>query len=142
MFTSRRNPAAQYKAVEVESEALRNDPHSLITLLFDAAITATFLAKQEMENGNIAKKGIAISKAIDVIDNGLKAALNFDEGGDIAIKLASLYDYLGTRLLHANLKNDTAALDEVGRLLSEIRSAWLEIGSRPVASPAADNDRA
>jgi flagellar protein FliS len=38
--------------------------------------------------------------------------------------LASLYDYMQRRLLHANLKNDTAAIDEVAELLRDLKQAW------------------
>jgi flagellar protein FliS len=41
-----------------------------------------------------------------------------------------------TRLVHANLNNDAAALSEVGRLLGEIKSAWEEIADDPAAVSA------
>ena len=39
-----------------------------------------------------------------------------------------------TRTIRANLKNDPAALDEVGRLLAELRSAWAEIAQDPAVA--------
>ncbi len=75
----------------------------------------------------IADKGASISKAIDIISNGLKASLDHDKGGEIAARLEALYDYMVTRLLQANLKNDLKALEEVSGLLEEIHSAWREI---------------
>ena len=48
-------------------------------------------------------------------------------GGDLAERLAALYEYMNQRLLFANLKNNVAALDEVGELLASLREAWAEI---------------
>ena len=61
-----------------------------------------------------------------------------DAGGPLAKQLAALYDYASLRLLQANLKNDHAALDEVGRMLADLRDAWAQIGARaPVAKSEA-----
>ncbi|MBL8416354.1 MAG: flagellar export chaperone FliS [Propionivibrio sp.] len=127
MFGSPRNPVAAYASIGVETSVPTADPHQLIMLLFEGAKIAISAAKLNMTQGNIAQKGSSISKAIDIITNGLKASLNYDEGGDLSQKLGALYDYMTQRLLWANLKNDTATLDEVMRLLSELHAAWAQI---------------
>ena len=75
------------------------------------------------------QKGHVSDEAIDIIANGLKASLDIDAGGKLAEQLSALYDYMVRRLLSANLENNSAALDEVLRLLGEIHSAWTEIGT-------------
>jgi len=127
MFGNFGNPVAAYKSVGVGSSVATADPHQLIALLFDGAQAAIATASGEMARGNIGPKGAAISKAIDIIENGLKASLNMEVGGELPDKLNALYDYMIARLLHANLKNDLAALDEVTGLLGEIHGAWNEI---------------
>ena len=127
MFGNFGNPVSAYKSVGVDSSVTTADPHQLISLLFEGAKAAIATAKGEMARGNIPQKGAAISKAIDIIDNGLNASLNMDVESDLPEKLNALYDYMVTRLLYANLKNDSAALDEVAALLGEIHSAWIEI---------------
>ena len=89
-----------------------------------------------------AAKGSAISKAISIIDNGLRASLDKEAGGEIAANLDALYDYMSRRLLHANLKNDVTIIDEVHGLLADLRGAWVEIGDKvqqpqQVAAPTA-----
>jgi len=42
----------------------------------------------------------------------------------LAQNLSSLYDYMVKRLVFANLNNDMAALDEVARLLADLKDAW------------------
>lgn len=127
MFGSPRNPVAAYASVGVETSVPTADPHQLILLLFEGAKIAISAAKMHMAQGNIAEKGSSISKAIDIITNGLNASLDHEAGGDLTIKLGALYDYMAQRLLWANLKNDAAALDEVMRLLSELHGAWAQI---------------
>ena len=53
----------------------------------------------------------------------------------MAQNLSSLYAYMCVRLAHANLTNDMEALDEVARLLGELKEAWDNI--RQLAQPAA-----
>jgi len=127
MFGMMRSPAESYAKVGVEAAVESSDPHRLILMLFDGVITAVSLARIHMKSGDIAQKGMATSKAIDLITNGLLASLDMSAGGDLAERLAALYEYMTQRLLFANLKNNVAALDEVGELLASLREAWAEI---------------
>ena len=127
MFGSPRNPVSAYASVSLETSVAAANPHQLIVLLLEGAKLAILSAKGHMVQGNIVEKGSAISKAIDIISNGLKASLDQEAGGDIAIKLDALYEYMTQRLLWANIKNDPAALDEVSQLLGEILETWRQI---------------
>lgn len=141
MFTSQLNPLKAYENVGLETAVQSASPHKLILMLFDGAKQALLTAHVAMEMGDIPRKGMSISKAIDIIINGLRASLNLEAGGKLSEDLWALYDYMGRRLLHANLHNDLGALDEVTGLLGEIHSAWIEIGDQVEASPA-DNTAA
>lgn len=123
-----RSGTQAYAEVSVESGVMGASPHQLIVMLFDGALSALLRARILMNQGNIAGKGLAISKAINIIDNGLKNGLNHEQGGEIADNLAALYDYMKRRLMQANLHNDVAALDEVSGLLENIADAWRQIG--------------
>lgn len=136
MFASLRNPAAAYKQVSVESEITAADPHRLIMLLFEGAQAAMQKALVCLKQNDIPGKGLAISKAIDIIGSGLRASINMEAGSDLAEKLDALYDYMTNRLLYANLKNDVAAVEEVISLLGEIQSAWAEIRPQVLAGTA------
>ena len=131
--------ASAYATVGRESGAMSATPHQLITMLFDGAKTAINLARHHMANNEISAKGQAISKAINIIDNGLKASLDSEAAGpagaELVANLTALYDYISQRLLYANLRNDPALLDEAGRLLDNISSAWREIGPQASQAP-------
>ena len=135
------NSAKSYAQVGMETGVAAADPHQLIVMLFDGALLAIAKAGSAMQQNQIAEKGQAISQAIDIIANGLQASLNFSAGDELANRLAALYDYMCTRLVHANLNNDAAALSEVGRLLGEIKSAWEEIADDPAAVSASEAAR-
>ena len=127
MFGQARGGISAYQKVGVDVAIEVADPHKLILLLFAGAQAAIGQARAAMHLNQIAEKGTSISKAIDIINNGLKVSLDHQQGGEIAARLDALYDYMVTRLLQANLKNDPKALDEVASLLEEIHSAWREI---------------
>lgn len=119
------NRATQaYAKIEVESGVHAADPHKLIAMLYQGALLAIANAKNAMLRKDIPAKGAAISQAILIIEEGLRASLDKNVGGELAMNLDALYGYMCMRLLHANLKNDMGALDEVARLLGEIKGAW------------------
>lgn len=112
-----------YAQVSVESAVMSASPHQLIEMLFDGANSALVRARLFLEQGDVVAKGEALSKAINIIDNGLKAGLDQEKGGEIATNLSELYDYMIRRLLQANLRNDAQAIEEVEGLLSNIAEA-------------------
>lgn len=117
-----------YAQVGVQTGAMSASPHKLITMLYDGARAAIARAKFHLENGEIVARGNAISKAIEIVDNGLRAVLDHEAGGEISANLESLYEYMVRRLMLANLHSDGAMLDEVDRLLESLASAWAQIG--------------
>ena len=106
-------------------------------MLYQGALLAVANAKNGILRQDIPAKGKAISHAILIIDSGLNASLNKEVGGDLALNLSALYDYMSRQLLAANLNNDMAALDEVARLLTDLKGAWEEIRQTPDSAPAA-----
>lgn len=130
MFASYSNKANAYARVGVETDVTSASPHKLILMLYDGALAHIHSAKMAMENKNIPVKGQHVSKAIDIIINGLKVSLNLEAGGELAERLDALYDYMSERLLYANLHNNVAALEEVAGLLDSLRGAWIVIADQ------------
>jgi flagellar secretion chaperone FliS len=129
-----------YKAVSVNTTVDGATPHKLILMLYDGLLRHLRLAKAHMQKGDLASKATSLSKAISIIDQGLRAALDEEKGGDIAKHLRMLYDYSERQLVHANARNDVATLDEVIGLFEPLRAAWHTIGTemgQPAAAAAA-----
>lgn len=131
------NALNAYTNVGIESGVNTADPYKLILLLYQGALLAIASGKNQIMRKEIEAKGKSIGHAITIIEEGLKASLNTEVGGDLAQNLTALYSYMSQRLLNANLNNDLAALDEVSSLLIELRSAWESIRQNtPNQSPA------
>lgn len=128
MYAAMNNAISAYQRVGVETGVESADPHRLILMLFEGAQEALAKARMHMQHNEIAEKGQMISKAIMIIDHGLKASLDMNAGGDLAVKLQALYDYMTHRLLVANIQNSPEIVNEVNKLLSELYGAWKEIG--------------
>lgn len=124
------NPIAAYRDIDRETDIRGSDPHRLILLLFRGAIAALEKAKPKIVEKDIAGKSELITQAMAIIQDGLRASLDLQQGGELAQNLNALYGYMITRLVAANVKNDVAAIDEVLRLLDEIGGAWEAISPR------------
>jgi flagellar protein FliS len=116
-----------YAKIGVESAVMSATQQQLVGMLFDGALSALIRARLFMQDGNIAGKGSSISKAINIIEAGLKESLAESRGDELADNLLNLYDYMTRRLVHANMHNDVAAVEEVEGLLRNIADAWKEV---------------
>ena len=105
------------------AEAAVADPHRQIQILYEAALERIAVARGAIGQGNWRLKGEKLNDAIRIIE-GLRALLDHDKGGEVAELLAPLYEYMTRRLLIGSANNDPSALEEVTRLLSEIKSGW------------------
>lgn len=123
-----------YANVGVNTSVESASPHKLVLMLYDGLLKQLRIAKVHIERKEIVPKAAAISKALAIVDQGLRPGLDLEKGGSIAAQLLALYDYAGERLLQANLRNDAAAIEEVIQLIEPIRSAWAQIN--PDAKPA------
>ena len=128
MYTATYKAISAYQRIDIETGIEAANPHKLILMLFDGAHEALAKAKQHIQRNEISEKGKMLSKAIMIIDHGLKASLDMRVGGDLAIKLQALYDYMTHRLLIANIQNNTEIINEVDHLLLELHAAWQQIG--------------
>lgn len=124
MFGSSKSGANAYATVGVETGVAAASPHKLVVMLFEGTMVAIASAIQHMQAGDIVAKGKAISKAITIIDNGLRASLDKNVGGEVALNLDALYEYMTNRLLIANLKNQPKILEEVYQLVKGLKDAW------------------
>ena len=136
MFGTMNSGAAAYAKVNVETGVTAASPHKLIMMLFDGAIVSVTSAGMHMKAGDVAAKGQAISRAISIIESGLRASLDKSAGGDIGQNLDALYAYMGNRLLEANLKNNNDYLDEVLQMLKDLRDSWAAIEPRNAEATA------
>jgi len=120
------NKANAYQSTANYTGVAFASPHSLITQMFDGAIKKIAQAKGAIEREQIADKGRLIGDAITIIAS-LDGCLDHEKGGEISANLSSLYEYMNLRLAEANINNDVEKLNEVIKLILEIKSAWVQI---------------
>ena len=144
MFSPGHSGANAYARVGVETGVMGASPHRLIVMLYQGARKAIALARLHLQQGNIAARGEAIGKAIQIVASGLQPSLNIEAGGEVAERLDGLYGYMTRRLLEANLKQSEAMLIEVDGLLATLEDAWIGIApevARMAAQSPAENIR-
>ena len=128
-----RNAAAQYNAVRNHGLVADASPTRLVQIMFEHILSHLAMAKKCMERINdnqpvsdVVAKGTAIGKASRLIGQ-LNGTLDMERGGQIAENLRALYVYMLSRLLAANLTNDTQIVGEVVKLIREIKTGWDQI---------------
>jgi flagellar protein FliS len=134
MFMNPNQYASTYKQVGLETEVSGAGPHKLVLMLLDGAISAIKLAAIGIEKKDLPTKSAQLSKAISIINEGLRASLDHTQGGQIAGRLDSLYLFITSQLIEANLSNRAEPLKESLELLGMIQDAWKSIKS-PTGSP-------
>lgn len=136
LFTPRRagnNGAASYHATGMEIQVASADAHRLVSLLFEGFASSVADAQGGIATQDVDRKCRAITRAIRIVDEGLRAHLNMKAGGALAEDLAELYGYIIKRLTLANARNDIEMLAECKRLMQPLHEAWEAIGQNPSA---------
>lgn len=128
------NPYDSY----LESRVLSASPVELVEMLYVAAIEAVGHARAHLASGDIAARGVAVTRASNIVGE-LVQSLDHSNGGALAADLQHLYDYVLRRLQAGHFEQSDAALAEVETLLGTLAGAWREIAAsqRMVASAAA-----
>ncbi|MFM2066756.1 MAG: flagellar export chaperone FliS [Pseudomonadota bacterium] len=132
--SSQRSPAAlmmsgMYRQVGVETGVKTAGPHQLVLMLYDGLLEAIAQTRGAMRAREVEAKARAVTRALRIVDEGLKSALS-PAGGELSTNLSNLYAYVSMRLMQAHVRNDEAALEECTRLIQPLREAWAQIGDR------------
>jgi flagellar protein FliS len=125
------NPLRSYKETQIKTAT----PGKLILMMYDGAIKNLNQALQDMDDEHRRYDSISNSliKVQDIIAE-LMISLDFERGGEIAKNLFGLYVFMNRRLLDGNIQKEKAPLEEVKRLLMELRAAWAEVADKAGAS--------
>jgi flagellar protein FliS len=124
MFGLQKQGVNMYAKMGLETGVLAASPNKLTIMLYEGAISACRSALVHMQHKEIQNKSDMIGKAIMIIESGLRLSLNKKEGGEIANSLDALYMYMSNRLTIANIRNQPEVIQEVVKLLTELKSAW------------------
>ena len=108
-----------------QTEVSTVSPARLVLLMYDAVLGAVEIARSVLasERPDLAVVSQQLTRAQQLVTE-LKVALDHERGGQIATSLQGLYDYARRRLVDANLAKDAAPLDDVTRIIGDLREAW------------------
>ena len=119
-----------YRRVQAETAS----PAQLILLLYDGLLHRLQLALHDLEGRDYEAANGSLQHAQDIL---LELAASLDmEAGEIADRLAQLYEYQHHLLLQANVNKDPQPVREVTRLAGQLRNAWAHAAAQ-VAWPGA-----
>lgn len=110
-----------YKKVDVETAS----QGKLIVMLFNGAIAFSDEARRALEAGNFVHAHKKLLQAQNILTE-LRAALNMD-AGELAENLDKIYEYITHLLVQANVKKDTALIQEATTLMDSMRNTWREL---------------
>ncbi|MBE2212633.1 MAG: flagellar export chaperone FliS [Opitutaceae bacterium] len=117
---------ASYRSVSVDTAS----PGKLILMLFDGALRFLHTAEDGFRQGDLRVRQETVHNNIIKAQNillELQRCLNVRDGGEFAVNMFRLYDFMLTRLIESNTKKDPEGVRVVIQLLGEIRGAWDEM---------------
>ena len=124
------NPYARPQAYR-EASVMTASPEQLVVMLYDGAGRFLRQAEGSMLEGSWLQAGEKLSRAEAIIDE-LLATLDMN-AGEIAERLQAIYIFCKTRLIEARIERDPIRIEQVARLLAELRSAWANVKNPAVA---------
>lgn len=122
----------QYQTNQIQTAS----PEKILIMLYDGAIQFLNKAKKELDNNNVQEVHNNIIGAQKIIAEFMNS-LDMKVGGEVAVNLYSLYEYLHFRLVQANIKKDVTMIDEVLVHLKDLKQTWeeaIKIAGREKAS--------
>ena len=115
--------AKRYQAVGASTGVMDASPHRLVQMLMEGALDKLATARGCIERDDLEGKNRHLTWGMSII-NGLRASLDVETGGEIAVNLNDLYGYMTRRLGEAMTADDPEPVTEVINLLLEIKGAW------------------
>lgn len=110
-----------------KSKILTASPAELTLMLYEGAIKFCNIAIVAIEEKNVEKAHVNITKVENIIAEFLAT---LDHKYPVAKDFENVYNYLMDRLVEANMKKDKEILEEVLTHLRTMRDTWKEVMER------------
>lgn len=122
--------AKAYASNQVQTGVASSDSGSLIILVYERVFDHLKVGKYAIERGEYAVE--SFTKAHDLIQQGLLACLDFEEGGEISQSLAAVYEWSLREIINARASKSAEKIQAVIDVLMPLYEAWLELAPKEV----------
>jgi flagellar secretion chaperone FliS len=126
---------SEYAQVSAHGGVAAADPHKLILMLMDGALERLAIARGCIVRNELVQRAHLVNRVVSILGE-LKASLDVKAGGKIATNLDELYDYMIRRVMLGSVQNKPEPLEEVTKLLSSIREAWVAAPGKAAGATA------
>ncbi|GHV27525.1 flagellar export chaperone FliS [Synergistales bacterium] len=115
----------------------------LLVITYDIGIRSCSAAERAMETSDVEQINTNLKRAQAVVRE-LMITLNLEQGGEVAVSLMKLYDYMYYQLVDANVKKEMEPVQRVRKMMEELKATWVEAitklktdaaDKQPAASP-------
>jgi len=98
----------------------------LVVMLYDGAIKFLKLALRGIDAEDFEARNTNVQKAMKIVEE-LNVVLDMEVGGEIALNLRKLYNFMLNHLNQANINNDKGMIEEVLAMLDTLNEGWKDI---------------
>ncbi|PJC86428.1 flagellar export chaperone FliS [Vibrio sp. HA2012] len=112
-----------YQQTNLDAQAASATPHQLVLMLIDGLLDEMIRAKGHISANRLAEKGQSINKCMNILI-GLDSALDIENGGEIAVNLHDLYEFVQTELFRSSVNNDISHIETSENIITTIREGW------------------
>lgn len=116
-----------YREVDRQTAVLSANGVDLVLLTYEALLRRLKQASEAFVSKDVAARGEALSRAIEVIEKGLIGSLDMQQGGQLSQQLLLQYQLWTAQILHCNMNADAALLGELIKTVEVVRSAWEQV---------------
>lgn len=106
-----------------KTDVLTANRETILLMLYAGAIRFLRRAIEAAKTGSRSQKCESLTRAQRIVSE-LRSTLNFDAGGDLVLRLESLYSFISRRLIDGVTDSDTRGLEEALNLLVDLNGAW------------------
>ena len=117
----------RYQNIDLSSRIEGATPHALVAILFDELLKALDAMASAARAKDFSQRGAKQSRALSIL-HGLEGSLDYDNGGEIAQSLFSIYAEARRLIMLAGRDNDAEQALRAREMLHQIASAWESLG--------------
>lgn len=129
-----------YRKSQVEARAASASQEKLVVMLIEGFLDE--LSRLEghlgcfndptqnsaLKSKSLEKKGQSITRCINIL-RGLETSLDMEGGGELALQLHQLYDYMGRQLNKVSVSNDASELAPVREIMTDLWEGWVAMAA-------------